>query len=309
MRINLGGKTPRHISAREAAALVQSGDWLEFGTTVNQPDMFDAALAARAAELHDVKIRSCISVRPRAVLEADPDGAHFQWLSWHFSAYDRRKHDAGISHYSPCNLGEVPRYYRENLPPIDLVVLKTRPMDANGLFNFSVMNGWNRAVVERARKVLVEVNPHLPEVFGDSVGVHAGEVDFVIEGDGRPTPELPNTPPSEVDRAVGRLIVAQIEDGACLQIGIGAMPNAVCARLIDSPVRDLGVHSEMVMEGLLPLYRAGRLEGRRKTLYPGKIVYTFALGSAELYAAIHRNPDFREELSREARATGMMPRL
>jgi acyl-CoA hydrolase len=106
------GKEPCLISAAEAAALVKSGDWVDYGVTLCQPDVFDKALAARKAELKDVKIRSCISVKPRAVLEADPEGESFLWFSWHFSGYDRQKHDCGISHYIPVNLGEVPDYYR-----------------------------------------------------------------------------------------------------------------------------------------------------------------------------------------------------
>jgi acyl-CoA hydrolase len=128
-------------------------------------------------------------------------------------------------------------------------------------------------------------------VYGEQTGVHASEVDFVIEGDDSPAPELPNPTPSEVDAAVGRLIAAEIEDGDCLQIGIGGMPNAVCALLLESGVRDLGVHTEMMTDGLAELYKAGRVTGARKRLNPGKIVYTFALGSQELYRTLDRNPD------------------
>src|SRR3954451_19427541 len=101
MRLNTAGKEPREISAAEAATLVRSGDWLDYGVTLLQPDVFDRALATRKSELRDVKIRSCISMRPRAVVEVDPEGEHFHWFSWHFSAYDRKKHDAGVSHYIP----------------------------------------------------------------------------------------------------------------------------------------------------------------------------------------------------------------
>ena len=134
MKVNPGGKTPRRITAAEAAALVKSGDWLDYGAITAQPDVFDAALAARAAELSRVGIRNCLSVRPRAVLEADPTGEHFQWFSLHFSGYDRKKHDAGISHYIPVNLGEIPDYYRRFIDPIDIVILKTRPADKDGVW-------------------------------------------------------------------------------------------------------------------------------------------------------------------------------
>src|ERR1051326_5695220 len=121
----VGGKNCQPITAAAAAALVKSGDWVDYGIALCQPDLFDEALAARKSELRRVSIRSCLSMRPRAVLEADPDGGHFFWFSWHFSGYDRRKHDAGISHYIPLNLGEIPDYYRRFCDPIDIVVLKT----------------------------------------------------------------------------------------------------------------------------------------------------------------------------------------
>ena len=254
--------------------------WLDYGVALCQPDVFDKALAARKETLENVKIRSCLTMRPRAVLEDDPDGKHFFWFSWHFSGYDRKKHDAGRCNYMPLNLGEVPDYYRRFIDPVDIVILKTCPMDENGYFNFSAANLWHRAVIERARMVIVEVNRGLPYVYGDQNGVHVSEVDYIIEGDDQPPAELPNPPPSEIDRAVARRIAAEIEDGACLQIGIGGMPNAVCTLLLESGVRDLGVHTEMLTDGIAELYKAGRITGSRKTLDPGKIVFTFALGSS-----------------------------
>src|ERR1019366_5098613 len=110
-----------------------------------------------------------------------------------------------------------------------------------------------------------------------------------IEGDNQPAPELPNPEPTEIDQAVARLIASEIDDGACLQIGIGGMPNAVWTLLLESGVRDLGVHTEMLTDGIAELYKTGRITGSRKTLDPGKLVYTFALGSSAMYATVHRN--------------------
>jgi acyl-CoA hydrolase len=282
----------RAISPAEAAALVSSGMWLDYGVTFCQPDVFDKALAARKDDLAGVRIRSCLTLRPRASIESDPDGRHFHWFSWHFSGYDRRLHDAGLCNYTPLNLGEVPDYYRRFLEPVDIAILKTCPLDESGYFNFSAANVWHRAVVESAKTVIVEVSRGMPYAVGDRNGVHISEVDYIIEGDHEPAAELPNPPPSDIDRAVARRIAAEVEDGACLQIGIGGMPNAVCSLLLDSGVRDLGIHTEMLIDGLADLYKAGRVTGTRKTLDPGKITYTFALGSRALYDAIDRNPDF-----------------
>jgi acyl-CoA hydrolase len=279
------------ISATEAAGLVRSNMWLDYGLTLCQPDVFDIALAARAADLSNVKIRSCLSVKPRAFLEIDPEGKHFHSFSWHFSGYDRGKHDAGRCNYVPLNLGEVSDYYRRFIDPIDIVVLKTCPMDENGYFNFSATNAWHRSIIERAKTVIVEVSTGLPYVYGEKNGVHFSEVDHIIEGDHAPAAELRNPPPTEIDHAVAHQIAGEIQDGTCVQIGIGAMPNAVCSLLLESGVRELGVHTEMLTDGIIDLCKAGCVTGTRKTLNPGKVVFTFALGSRNLYAAIDRNAD------------------
>ena len=226
-------------------------------------------------------------------MDDSSEGGHFFLFSWHFSGSDRKTHDAGRCNYMPLNLGEVPDYYRRFLDPVDIVILKTCPMDEDGYFNFSASNMWHRAVIERAKLVIVEVSTRLPYVFGEDNGVHISEVDYIIEGDNEPPPELPNPEPTEIDRAVARRIAAEIEDGSCLQIGIGGMPNAVCTLLLESGVRDLGIHTEMLTDGIAELYKTGRITGSRKKLDPGKIVFTFALGSSDTYAATDRNSDFR----------------
>jgi acyl-CoA hydrolase len=281
----------RTISPEQAASLVRSGMWLDYGAGLAQPDLFDHALGARICELSNVKIRHCLTMRPRAVLDADPVGEHVHTFSLHFSGYDRKKHDEGRCHYIPVNLGEIPDYYRRFMAPADIVVLKTCPADENGCYNLSAANLWHRAIVERARTVIVETSRALPYVYGEQTCLHASEVDFVIEGSDSPAPELMNPAARDVDAAVGRLIASEIADGDCLQIGIGAMPNAVCSLLLESGVRDLGVHTEMMTDGLAALYRSGLITGARKRLNPGKAVYTFALGSHELYSTLDRNGD------------------
>jgi len=278
------------ISPEQAASFVKSGMWLDYGATLCEPDVFDRALAARKDDLENVKIRSCLSMRPRAVIEEDPEGEHFHLFSWHFSTYERRKHDCGRCNYTPLNLGEVPDYYRRFLDPVDIAILKTCPMDEGGYFNFGPTNLWQRAVIERANLVILEINRAMPYVFGKENGVHLSEVDFVIEGDHQPCTELTSSEPSDIDRMVARRIAGEVEDGSCLQIGIGGMPNAVCSLLLETGVQDLGIHTEMLTDGIGLLYRSGRVTGSRKTLDPGKVVYTFALGSPALYATANRNP-------------------
>ena len=279
------------ISATQAAAMVRPGMWIDYGATLCQPDVFDQALAERKDELHDVKFRSCITMRPRAVLECDPEGHHFHWFSMHFSGYDRQWHDKGRAHYLPVNLGEIPDYYQRFIDPVDIVVLKTCREDEHEFFNFSASNLWHRDITERAKCVMVEVTDGLPYVHGVRNGVHRSEVDFVIEGDHQAAPALPQPSATPVDVAVGQLIAAEIEDGACLQIGIRGMPNAVCEQLLHSPAQDLGVHSEMLTEGMVKLYQAGKVTNAKKQVHTGKMAFSFGLGSPGYYASFNRNPD------------------
>ena len=220
-------KSARRISAQAAAALVRSGDWLDYGAVLAQPDAFDKALAERIGDLHNVNIRGCLSTRPRAVVEADPGREHVSFYNWHLGGYDRKQSDAGLENYIPCNLGEIPDYYRRFIDPPDVMVIKTCPVDASGYFNFSAANLWHGAVASRAKIVIVEVDPALPYVHGIDNGLHISQVDYVI----------------------------------------------------DSGVRNLGIHTEMLTDGIIDLYRAGVVTGSAKTLHPGKIVCSFGLGS------------------------------
>lgn len=293
MTLPTSKKTAQKTSASEAASRVNSGDWVDYGVSLSQPDVFDQALAARKAELRNVNIRSGLSLRPRAVLEADPEREHFHWFSWHFSGYDRKKADLGLANYIPCNLGEIPDYYRRFIDPPEIAVLKTCPLDENGYFNFGATSVWNRELVTRSKTVVVEVTESMPYLYGSGNGVHLSEVDFIIEGDHSPIAELPSQPPSDVDRAVARLIAAEVDDDACLQIGIGAMPNAVCSLLLESGVKNLGVHTEMLTDGIIDLYKAGIVTGAAKQIDPGKLVCTFALGTQPMYNTINRNHDIQ----------------
>jgi len=292
MAMRRAASPARTISAEAAAALVRSGMWLDYGAVLAAPDAFDRALAARAAELRDVKIRSTLSTRPRAVLEADPHGDHFYMMSLFFSGYDRKKHDAGRCDYVPAHLGEIDDLYTYSLDPVDIAIIKTAPADSDGNFNFSAATLWHRAIIDRAKVVIVETCSTLPSCYGADNFVHTSEVDYVIAGDDAPVFELPKPALTDVDRAVAGFIASEIEDGSCLQIGIGGMPNAVCSLLLNSGARDLGVHTEMLTDGIIDLYKAGLITGSAKKLDPGKITFCFALGSKYLYDTIDHNRDF-----------------
>ncbi len=276
------------IAAERAAELVQSNSWLDFGFGLGQPDLFDQALAARVPKLEGVKIRGCLTMRPRASVEADPAARRVSFLSWYFSGLDRALHDKGLCHHIPMNFGEAPDYYRR-FNQVDLAVLKTTPMDEHGFFNFGLSVSYHKAVTEKAKTVIVETNASMPYAYGVENGVHISEVDYVIDAGSSPLPELQNPPGGPVEQKVAALIAPEIEDGACIQIGIGAMPNAVCELLAESPIKELGVHTEMFVDALMTLYETGKVTGAHKRLNRYQMSYCFAAGSARMYRFLDRN--------------------
>jgi acyl-CoA hydrolase len=271
---------------------VRSGDWIDYGFGLGQPDAFDAALGARAPQLSGVKIRAALTLNARATLEADPEGRHFHFFNWHFSPYDRQQHDEGRCNYIPMNFGEAPDYYRRFIETVDVACIKTAPRDEQGFFNFGCSTTYLEAMTEKARVVIVEACPTMPNVCGPRNAIHESQVDFVIEGANIPLPSLSSAPAGPVEREVARLIAQEIEDGACLQIGIGGMPNAVCSLLREANVRDLGIHTEMLVDGVADLIGAGIVTNARKQIDQGLTVFSFAVGSQSLYRLIDRNPEF-----------------
>lgn len=278
----------KKTTADQIAGTVRSGDVLDYGMSINQPDLFDQALADRINELEDVYIRGILTVSPRQVVLADPEQKHVSYDNWHFGTWDRRQFDEHLVSYIPFNFGESPQIYRDYLE-IDLLVIKTTPMDRHGYFNFGASNAIVRVACEIAKRVVVETSSSLPLCYGIENAVHISEIDAVIEGDNQPPVELPSAAITDIDRQVADYILAEVDDGACLQIGIGGMPNAVCGALADSSIKDLGVHTEMFVDGMVDLAERGKLSGAKKTSYRGKIAYSFALGSARCYDFIDRN--------------------
>lgn len=275
-------------SAEQVAASVNSGERIDYGFALSEPISFDAALAARKRELRDVVVRGALSLKPRQVVEQDPEQKHFIYENWHFSGYDRKQCEKGLMSYVPFNFGEGPALYRRLLQ-VDLLVIRCAPMDKHGFFNFGVSATYLRAICDVAKRIVVETSAAMPVCYGVENVVHISEVDAVIAGRDDPLAELPAAPIGDIDRQVADYILREIGDGACLQIGIGGMPNAVCSAIARSDLHDLGIHTEMFVDGMVDLAEAGKVSGRHKQTYPGKIVFTFALGSKRCYDFIDGN--------------------
>lgn len=266
-------------SAAQAAQLVKSGDWIEYGFCTTAPRAFDAALADRKDDLVDVNIRSGITVYPPKVLEVDPNGERFTWNSWHFSGADRRYYGKQPVYYISMKYSELPRYCLENVPT-DVFVIQTSPMDKNGFFSYGGNASHHYAVAARAKIIIVEVNDNMPRAHGGyGHGLHIDQVNYVIEGDNLPLTELPAGQISDVDKTIAKLVMNEMRDGDCIQLGIGGMPNALGAMIADSDLKDLGGHTEMIADSFVDMFMAGRMNGLRKNIDKGRIAYSFALGT------------------------------
>jgi len=278
------------VTPEVAVQAVRSGDWVEYGQFAAQAVTLDKALAARKDELWDVKIRATTRILGvPEVVRVDPTAEHFAYHNLHFSGVDRKLHDQGLCWFVPILYHEVPRYYRECCQ-VDVAMLATAPMNQDGYFNFSLSNSFSKAICDRAKTVILEVNTELPVCLGGrEESVHISEVDLVVEADWK-VPELPAATPSDVDQRIARLIMGEIEDGSCLQLGIGGMPNAVGSMIAQSGLKDLGIHTEMFCDSMVELAETGRVTGARKTLDRFKIVYTFCLGTKRAYDFVNQNP-------------------
>lgn len=279
-------------TAQEAVQVVRSGDWIDFGWCASAPETLDAALAERYEELYDVKARGAVLTWRPKMLSVPNTAEHFTWHSWHFSGLERKLMNEGIAWYIPLRYSELPRYYRENVEPIRAAMLQVAPMDDEGYFSFGLNSSHLQAVCEKAEVVIVEVNECQPHCFGTEASrIHISQVDHIVEAGRQPLRQLPAASATEVDRKIAQLVVEQIPNGACLQLGIGGMPNVVGSMIAESDLKDLGVHTEMYVDAFVDIARAGKITGIHKAVDKGLQVYAFGMGTQKLYDYLHENPE------------------
>jgi len=279
------------VSAREAVKIIKSGDWVDYGICLGHPVATDKALAERAGELEDVKVRGGITMWKPAILDVPAPEKSFTWNSWHCTGVDRGIIEMGCGYYSPMRYSELPRLYRESVESVDVAMFQAAPMDEHGFFKFGPQASHMTAVCEQAKRIVVEVNRNMPRCLGGfEEGIHISRVDYIVEGENPPLAQLKANPLTEVDRRVAGLIVEEIPSGACLQLGIGGMPNAVGTLIGESDLKDLGVHTEMYVDAFVDLTLQGKINGSRKNIDRFRQVFAFAAGTRKLYDFIHNNP-------------------
>ncbi len=280
------------VTADEAVKIIKSGDWVDFGWCTNTVHALDKALAKRTDELTDVKLRGGILLKPLAVFEREDAGEHFIWNSWHMTGVERKLISRGCGYYAPIRYSELPRYYRESAPKDDVAMFQVAPMDKHGFFNFGPSASHLYAICETSKKIVVEVNENMPRCLGGfENGVHISKVDFIVEGENPAIGEMAGAPATDVDKAVAKLIVDEIPNGACLQLGIGGMPNAVGSLIAESDLKDLGVHSEMYVDAFVDIAKAGKINGSQKSIDRFRQAFAFGAGTKKMYDYLDDNPE------------------
>jgi butyryl-CoA:acetate CoA-transferase len=278
------------VNAEEAVKIVKSGDWIDYGFGHSKPIALDMALAARKKELKDINIRHVLSISPQACIEADPEGEVFTLNAWYFSGYDRKLHDRGRAFYIPMVFGNQALYYQKSIhDQVDVAMFRVTKMNQDGYFNLHCACASGRAIIEAAKKVVVEVNEKLPWAMGGANEViHISEINYIVEAESA-VEVLPAASPSETDKKIAEHIVPLITNGACIQLGIGGLPNFVGSMLAESDIKDLGCHSEMLADAFYHLSEAGKLTNSKKCVDKGKSTFAFAFGSQVLYDWLDNN--------------------
>ncbi len=275
------------ISAAEAVKVIKSGDHVHLSSVASAPQCLINAMCDRGRnnELRDVHVHHLHTEGPAPYAAPEFEGI-FQLDSFFVGSNVRKVTQANYADYIPIFLSETQKLYRSGTLPCDVAMIQVSPPDAHGYVSLGTSVDATLAAVECARTVIAVINKYVPRSFGQAF-LHVEDIDLFVEDD-EPLIEAPFSVPNEVETAIGKHCAALIEDGACLQMGIGAIPNAVLAQLKGH--KDLGIHTEMFADGVLPLVESGVINGRNKAIDKGKIVSTFLMGTQAVYSFIDDNP-------------------
>ena len=279
----------RYVSPAEAVQLINSGESIYIQGSTSIPEVLLQALADRGSELRDVTIYAAFAVGRCEAPYCKPEYKDSFNVKSLFVANNIRKWlAAGYGSTIPAFLGEIPGLFRDGTLPLDAVFLNVSPPNAEGYCSYGISADLAVSATECARKVIVQVNKSMPFSYGDAL-IHVSRIDAAVEVDD-PLVEVPTAVPTEIDTAIGRYIAEMIPDGATLQIGVGGIPNAVLSALKDH--RHLGLHTEALTDGVLPLLESGVIDNSCKKVCPGISIASLALGSRRLYDYMN----YREDL-------------
>ncbi len=272
-------------AAAGAVSLVGNGKRIFIGSGGAEPQVLVASLAE--ADLHDCQVVHIMTLGS-APYVADRFREKFRHNAFFIGSNVREAVARGKADYTPIFLSEIPRLFRSGKVPLDVALIQVSAPDRHGYFSLGVSVDVVKAAVENARTVIAEVNPRMPWTMGGSL-VHASDIDFLVPVESEILEHVPH-PPDDAARRIGKHIATLIPDGSTLQMGIGTIPDAVLHFL--GGKKDLGIHTEMFSDGLIPLIESGVVNGRRKSIHPGRAVASFTMGTRRLYDYIDHNPFF-----------------
>lgn len=270
----------KFTTAAEAVKLIKSHDNIYIQGSTSIPEVLVQAMTDRADELTGVNLYQAFSVADREAPYCKPEYKDtFRVKSLFLSNNVRRWVNEGYGDYIPAFLGEIPGLFRRGIIPLDVVLLNVSRPNADGYCSYGISADLAVSAVECAKTIIAQVNPHVPYCYGDAE-IHISEFDAAVEVD-EPLVELPTVEPNEIESRIGGYIAELIPDGATLQIGVGGIPNATLAAL--SNHKNLGLHTEAMTDGVIPLIKSGVINNSQKKINPGKTSACLTLGSQRLY--------------------------
>jgi len=272
-------------SAAEAVQIVKSGDRVYYAGNAAIPQALVRALAERRDELQDVQLSHVLLVGEDPLSAPGMEG-HFRHNSLFVGPADRKAVNDGRADYMPIFLHQIPRLFLDGIIALDVAMVQASPPDEHGFVSLGVETLASKAACQAARQVIVQVNERMPRVLGDSF-LHVSRATAIVEYT-EPLPILEPIPATEVEKAIAAHVIPLIEPGSTVQMGIGGIPDCIYESL-EGPL-DLGIHTEMISDGAMHAIERGVVTGNRKTLHPGKVVITFALGTEQLYRYLDNNP-------------------
>jgi len=277
----------KYISADEAVKVVKSGDHIHLSSVASAPKILIEALMRRgdAGELKDVRIHHLHTEGSAPYTDAKYEGIFFH-QAFFVGSNVRKNVQAGYADYIPIFLSETQKLYRSGVLPCNVAMIQVSPPDKHGFVSLGTSVDATLAAIECAEHVIAVVNKYVPRAWGDAM-IPTSMIDIFVQCD-EPLEQAHFKEPDEIESAIGKNCAALIEDGACLQMGIGAIPNAVLAQLGNH--KNLGIHTEMFADGVLPLVEKGVINGANKVIDKGKMVSTFLMGSQQCYDFIDDNP-------------------
>ena len=273
------------ITVEQALKLVKSNDVIVSGMMAMEPQAFLTKLHTIDAKTTNVTVTNCLPMTNQEIFTNPAYANRFNIESWFYSGALRKAAVNGNISFIPNHLHLAGKHRLDHVKPNIYIGVATPP-DKHGFVSLSLSNVYEKLTLENAELVILEINPNAPRTFGD-LQVHINDIDYMIEVN-YPIPELPDAPLEDRDIKIGQYIANLINDGDCIQLGIGGIPNAVAEALVNK--KDLGVHTEMLTTGFMKLYKAGAISNKFKNTHRGKMVCCFALGTKELYEFLDNNP-------------------